>query len=257
MNENDFSYDGISEKTKEDDTYEHLEEEEKIASHFIEIVPGEKDGSEWLVLGGIYILHKKEKTTNQIFWECSGRRRFNCRFKCATFRGKDRLELAFMYKLETHDCGQSKTGPIIHKFKNSLKDGMKSDYKAKFSKVFEKERNDLIKAFRDKPDLLERINYELKDKRSYRLLAERAKNKCFPKIPKSHEEIDLSSMKLEQFLLWRTSHPDKDVKNKDIFLLGTAVTAEAWAMAEFKSGDGTFKITPRLFHQVKLCNFLL
>ena len=246
----------VSEESQKIYIYEHLEEEGKVADHVVELVAGEKAGSEWLVLDNIYILHKKDKTSNEIFWECSGRRRFNCRFKCATFEGENGMEISFMYKLETHDCGQTKLGPIMHKFKNSLKEGMQSDYKVTFSKVFEQKRSDLLKAYSDKPDMLERINYELKDKRNYRVLAERAKNKCFPKIPKSHEDIDLASMNLEHLQLSRTSHSDPEVKNKDIFLLGTPVTAEAWAKAEFKSGDGTFKITPKLFYQVKLCNLL-
>ena len=33
-------------------------------------------------------------------------------------------------------------------------------------------------------------------------------------------------------------------------MLGTPLTAEAWARSEFKSGDGTFKICPKLFYQV-------
>ena len=244
----------VSEESQ--DIYEHLEDEEKVADHVVELVAGEKAGSEWLILDDIYILHKKDKTSNEIFWECSGRRRFNCRFKCATFEGENGMEISFMYKLETHDCGQTKLGPIMHKFKNSLKQGMQSDYKVTFSKVFEQKRSELFKAHSDNPDILERINYELKDKRNYRVLAERAKNKCFPKIPKTHDDIDLGSMNLEHIQLSRTSHPDPEVKDKDIFLLGTPVTAEAFAKAEFKNGDGTFKITPKMFYQVKPCSLL-
>jgi hypothetical protein len=72
-----------------------------------------------------------------------------------------------------------------------------------------------------------------------------------PKKSKSHEDIDLASMNLEHLQLSRTSHSDPEVKNKDIFLLGTPVTAEAWAKAEFKSGDGTFKMTPKLGKSVQ------
>ena len=120
----------VSEESQ--DIYEHLEDDEKVADHVVELVAGEKSGSEWLILDDIYILHKKDKTSNEIFWECSGRRRFNCRFKCATFEGENGMEISFMYKLETHDCGQTKLGPIMHKFKNSLKEGMQSDYKVTF-----------------------------------------------------------------------------------------------------------------------------
>ena len=45
--------------------YEHLEEEGKVADHVVELVAGEKAGSEWLVLDNIYILHKKDTTSNE------------------------------------------------------------------------------------------------------------------------------------------------------------------------------------------------
>ena len=98
--------------------------------------------------------------------------------------------------------------------------------------------------------MLEQILYELKDKRNFRVLVERAKNRCFPKIPNSHDEINLNDINLKHIELARTKHPDPEVKNNDIILLGTPTTAEAWAKAEFMSGDGTFKITPKLFYQV-------
>ena len=83
-----------------DDVSNHLEDAETISNHKIELVPGEKDGSEWMILDDIFNLHKKDKSANETFWECSGRRRLNCQFKCATFEGEDGMELKFMYKLE-------------------------------------------------------------------------------------------------------------------------------------------------------------
>ena len=102
------------------------------------------------------------------------------------------------------------------------------------------------KKYSTNPDILERISYNLKDKHSFRLLAERARNKCFPKIPKCHHDIDLSSMNMEHIQLARSSHPNTEIGDKDIIILGTPVTAEAWARSEFKRADGTFKITPKL-----------
>ena len=55
----------------------------------------------------------------------------------------------------------------------------------------------------------------------------------------------MESIQLEHF-----AHPDPDVRDEDDFLFGTPLSAEAFAKAEFKSGDGTFKITPKLFFQV-------
>ena len=53
---------------------------------------------------------------------------------------------------------------------------------------------------------------------------------------------------LKDLVLGRQSSPD--VKNKDVIVLGTPTTVSAWARAEFKSGDGTFKITVKTFYQV-------
>ena len=236
---------------EEENVFEHLLDDAGLKDVKVEVVPGEKSGSEWLIVNDTFILHKKDKSANEVFWECSGRRRFSCPFKCATSETEDGLELSFMYKLETHDCGQSKIAVIMHKFKNNLKQTMQSNYKAKFAKVFEEQKLKLIKSYSDKPDMLEQILYELKDKRNFRVLAERAKNRCFPKIPTCHDDIDLDAINLKDIELARTKHPDPEVKNKDIILLGTHTTAKAWAQAEFKSGDGTFKITPKLFFQVR------
>ena len=84
LNRSDHEDEDVSEESQ--DIYEHLEDEEKVADHVVELVAGEKAGSEWLVLDNIYIFHKKDKTSNEIFWECSGRRRFNCRVQVGNSR---------------------------------------------------------------------------------------------------------------------------------------------------------------------------
>ena len=50
-------------------------------------------------------------------------------------------------------------------------------------------------------------------------------------------------------MLGRKSHPVE--KNKDIIALGTYSTVSAWSRAQFKSGDGTFRMTVKSFYQVK------
>ena len=60
---------------------------------------------------------------------------------------------------------------------------MKTNYKASFAKVFDEKRRCLIRKYSTNPDLLERISYSLKDKRSFRLLAESARNKYVTKGP--------------------------------------------------------------------------
>ena len=61
-----------------------LEDKEDLSNHKLEIIGGDKEGSEWLVLDDVYILHKYRTTREEIFWECSGRRAFDCPFKAAT-----------------------------------------------------------------------------------------------------------------------------------------------------------------------------
>ena len=54
---------------------------------------------------------------------------------------------------------------------------------------------------------------------------------------------------MKDLVLGRQSSPD--VKNKDVIVLRlTPTTVSAWARAQFKSSDGTFKITVKTFYQV-------
>ena len=165
----------------------YLEDEEDLSSHKLEIIGGDKEGSEWLVLDDVYILHKYRTTREEVFWECSGRRAFDCPFKAATSRKDDEdeggnVELVFMYRVDSHDCGQTKLGPILQKFRNSLKMKMGENFKNKFHNVFAEEKKALLNRYKDDPDLLERIIYELKENRSYRVCAQRARARKFPKV---------------------------------------------------------------------------
>ena len=102
----------------------YMEDKDEMSKYKLELIEGDKDGSKWLVVEDIFILHKYRSTGNETFWECSGRRKFNCPFRAATIpseKDDDDHELVFMYKLDRHDCGQTKLGPIIQKFRNGLK----------------------------------------------------------------------------------------------------------------------------------------
>ena len=213
-----------------------LLENEDLEKHKVEIIAGDKEGSEWLVIDDIYILHKYRTSENEIFWECSGRRAFDCPFKAATTQkdeGDDNpeLELVFMYKLETHDCGQTKLGPIMQKFRNQIKSKVSKNFKNKFHNVFAEEKKLLLNQYKNSPDLLERIIYELKDKRSYRVAAQRARAKKFPRNPTCASEMNLDLIGLKRFQLGSSSHFDPEVTGKEIILLGTPLTAKAWAQS--------------------------
>ena len=60
----------------------------------------------------------------------------------------------------------------------------------------------------------------------------------------------ISKVGLEGLVLGRRSSPDS--KNKDVIVFGTYTTVSAWSRAQFKSGDGTFKITVKSFYQVHI-----
>ena len=136
-----------------------------------------------------------------------------------------------MYRVDSHDCGQTKLGPILQKFRNSLKMKMGENFKNKFHNVFAEEKKALLNRYKDDPDLLERITYELKEKRSYRVCAQKARK--FPKNPTCGDEMDLNLIGLKRFELNRSSHFDPNVKGKEIILLVTPLTVKAWAQAEF------------------------
>ena len=242
------------ESNDEDVAQEYLAGSDELNSMKAVFIDGDKEGSNWLVLDDIFILHKYGyKGENEVFWECQDRRRNGCNFKAATLLGDENQEvpeLSFSYKLNTHSCGQSKVGPIMQKFRNRIKKRMGTEYKTKFRVIFDSEKKSLLREYKDNPDLLETILYQLKARKSFRVMANRARARVFPANPKSHEDIDLSRINLGHLLLGHCAHPDPEVKNKDVFLFGTPLTAEAFAKAEFKSGDGTFKICPKLFYQV-------
>ena len=212
--------------------YDFLLSKEDLGKVKTELIEGDKPGSKWLVLDDVYILYKYGyEGKDETFWECSERRRNKCRFKAATVAGDD-LEnptLSYSYKFDIHECNQNKVDPIIQKFKTKTKKRMQTEYKNKFRKIFEEEKKNLLKEYKENNDLLETILYKLKDRRSYRNMANRARERNFPRNPRNHEEIDLSLIGLGHLLLGRCAHQDPEVKDKEVFLFGTPLTAEAFA----------------------------
>jgi hypothetical protein len=63
---------------------------------------------------------------------------------------------------------------------------MKGNYKAKFHKISNEEKNCWINKYCDQPGLLKRIVYELKDK-------------SYSEISKSHEKMDLKKIGLDKY----------------------------------------------------------
>ena len=131
--------------------------------------------------------------------------------------------------------------PNTSMFRNQIKSKVSKNFKNKFHNVFAEEKKLLLNQYKNSPDLLERIIYELKDKGSYRVAAQRARAKKFPRNPTCASEMNLDLIGLKRFQLGSSSHFDPEVTGKEIILLGTPLTAKAWAQSEFKSGDGTLR----------------
>ena len=97
-------------------------EKDDLANFKIELIDGDKGSSKWLVINDIYICHRFQSNDVETFWECSGRRKYGCSFKAGTVvDDKGSLSLSYLYTLDSHDCDQSKMGPILQKFRNSIK----------------------------------------------------------------------------------------------------------------------------------------
>ena len=72
-----------NENDNRDDSY--LVDEEGLKNVKVAIIEGDKPGSNWLVVDDIYICHRYQGSEAETFWECSGRRKYNCSFKLGTF----------------------------------------------------------------------------------------------------------------------------------------------------------------------------
>ena len=82
---------------------------EELGGIEVKLIDGDKDGSKWLIVDDIYICHRYQGSEFETFWECSGRRKYNCPFKVGTFVEDDgSLNLSYMYRLECHDSGQTR-----------------------------------------------------------------------------------------------------------------------------------------------------
>ena len=100
-----LTQDDDSTEVEDIDSNDYLEQD--IDSHSIEIVDGEKEGSKWLIIDGIYICHRdnnsKGNIRERLGWECRGRRQFKCRFRAGTCRDDDgNIKLNFMWHFFNH-----------------------------------------------------------------------------------------------------------------------------------------------------------
>ena len=123
----DDEYNKENENDNRDTSY--LVDDEGLKEVKVALIEGDKPGSNWLVVDDIYICHRYQGSEAETFWECSGRRKYNCSFKLGTFLDDDgSIRINFMYKLECHDCGQTKFGLIMQKFRSTLKQNNSTSY---------------------------------------------------------------------------------------------------------------------------------
>jgi hypothetical protein len=87
----------------------YLVNDKDLAGIKVESIEGDKPGSTWLLVEDVYICHRYQGSEMETFWECSLRRKYNFPFKIGTYEEEEgSIKVSYMYKLECHDCGQTK-----------------------------------------------------------------------------------------------------------------------------------------------------
>ena len=131
---------------------------DRFADQRIEIIPGEKVNSEWLVLNDLYILHKNRSFVNgNVIWECKHRRGMGCPFRMET---SDNNEILWMFKLDIHKCGQDPVEVYVHNFKTQIKQKMMGDFRAKYAVTYNTTKKKFLDSIPD-PEFRELVSFEL------------------------------------------------------------------------------------------------
>ena len=163
----------------------------------LEVVAGNKESSRWLIVDGIHICHQQQETEKDLLWRCEDYRHFKCPFKITTTKleGENELKVVSMTNAELHTCAKDKVRPIVHKFRLKLANRMRKDVDVVWRKVWEEERTLLLDGLKEQPELTSQLLMELKDSRSFRDFAQRARARDVPKIPHDHKDMDPEKVK--------------------------------------------------------------
>ena len=156
----------------------------------IELVDGLNEGSKWLVVDGVHILHKMKEYTNETKWKCSAYYHFKCPFRLSTMEKDGEIILVKMADPMSHICSEDKVGVILHKFRLKLKARMQGNLDEQWSKIWGDERSKLLQSIKDDPELSSQVLLEMKNSRSFRVAAQRARSKMTPPIPQDHQSMD-------------------------------------------------------------------
>ena len=156
----------------------------------VELVDSTHEGTKWLIVNGIHICHKQKEWPEEVKWRCADWRWFKCPFSISTREANGEVEVIKMTDPEGHRCTKDKTGVMLHRFKLKLKERIQSNLDEKWSKVWSSERTKLLESVKDEPEITRQLLLEMKDSRSYRISAQRARGKMTPPIPKDHKMMD-------------------------------------------------------------------
>ena len=156
---------------------EELGNEELFKDTKLEIIEGERDGCNWLVIDDVHIcfLRKDKGTKETTLWECSGRRRLGCKFKIRTTNpdGAGALEFVKMSDPEIHTCSADKVAPLMQKFRLQLAKRMTEDLDVGWSKIWNEERGKFLQSVSGNPELSQQVVLEMADVEAFRSYATR------------------------------------------------------------------------------------
>ena len=230
----------------------HLVHNDKINDHQIEMINGDKAGSERFIVDNQYICHRNDKSVKgeYEYWECRSRRLTRCPFKMETALENNQRTIVYMYDPMTHTCVQLSVDIYKHRFRNKIKQRMKTDFTAKFGKVYDDAKKEILNSIENE-ELRENVQNSLPSATSIRSAAYAAR--VIPKAPKHLDDIDFDileseSLNVKNYLL----ASDED---EAIYVFGTKSLLQEFSNSVFKSCDATFKISPRLFYQVNYIIF--
>ena len=147
----------------------------------------------------VHICHKQQVFKGHDVLRCEDFRSYRCPFKIVTTKeeGENELRIVSMTKAIVHNCSKDKVKPIIHKFKLKLNKRMREEVDLAWRKIWDEERKKLIDGLKkESPLLLNQVLLDLKDAKSFRVSAQKARAKEMPKIPKDHEEMDPEKVKV-------------------------------------------------------------
>lgn len=109
----------------EEPCFDFLLNQDELETVKVEYIDGDKTGSNglsWMIF------------TSFINMDMKGKRRLSGSVLSVNDDDDQNPKLSYAYKLETHECTQTKAGPIMQKFRTKIKKRMQTEYKNKFRK---------------------------------------------------------------------------------------------------------------------------